>query len=235
MSKFQLCAALAACVAGLPAAAIPVTTVPGGIDVKIVHFTPNDGVTTEAPFSGSVDVGTAETGEAVNLSFSPDGASRILGAVPTDLGDNGIWPGRGAYAGLASPSGEMTFRFTRGMNFVGGFINLDPDSFDGDLTITAYNDTDDVLEDLVIGFRLGSPGVAGLGEFHGFLRSSADIWRITVSNKEAVLDDLSFGTRAIAIPVPRPVELLGAALLAATLLGVSRRRSAAPLRPVRRP
>lgn len=234
MSMWKLCAALAAGVAGLPAGATSVTSVPGGIDVKIVQFTPYDDVTAAAPFSGSVDVGTAETGEAVNLSFSRPGAERILGAVPIDLGSNGIWPARGGYAGLNAPSGDMTFRFTRGMNFVGGFLNLDPDSFDGDLTITAYNADDDVLEDLAIGFRLGEPGVAGLGEFHGFLRSSADIWRITVSNKQAVLDDLSFGTLAAVVPAPRPVELIGAALLAATLLGMARRRAPAPVRRSRR-
>ena len=63
----------------------------GGIDVKIVQFAPYDGVTDPTTITGSVDVGTAEAGEAVNLSFSPEGASRILGAVPLDLGSNGIW------------------------------------------------------------------------------------------------------------------------------------------------
>lgn len=235
MSLWKSCAALAAGVVGLPAGATTVTSVPGGIDVKIVQFAPYDGVTAPTTITGSVDVGSSETGEAVNLSFSPDGASRMLGAAPIDLGSNGIWPARGGYVGLNAPSGEMTFRFTRGMNFVGGFFNLDPDSFDGDLTVTAYNADDDVLEDLAIGFRLGQPGVAGLGEFHGFLRSSADIWRITVSNKQAVLDDLSFGTLAGVVPAPRPVELLGAALLAATLLGMARRRATVPMRRSRRP
>lgn len=239
MGAFRWVAAIAAAVAGLSASAATVTSVPGDIDLRVVRFSPYDGVTTESTISGSIDVGTAETGEAVNLSFNPDGEPRILGAVPTSLGDNGTWPASGGYAGLNAPSGEMTFRFTRGMNFVGGYINLDPDSYDGDLTITAYDDLNNVLEELVVGFRLGSPGGTGLGEFHGFVRAAADIWRITLSNKEVVIDDLSFGTRSAVVPEARPAELLGAALLAATLLGVARRRKAAlstsrPARSMRR-
>ncbi len=219
----KLITLVAAAALALPAWAIPVTAVPGDIDVRVVTFSPYDAVTTPTVISGSVDVGTAEVGEAVNLSFNPDGEERILGAVPMDLGANGLWPGRGgAFAGLLAPSGEMTFRFGRGMNFVGGFVNFDPDSFDGNLTLTAYGAGDVFLEELLLDFRFGLPAGLGLGQFHGFARDDADIWRITLSNSEAVLDDLSFGTtRVTAVPSPAGWALLLTALLA--LAWVARR------------
>ncbi len=224
-SRFASWALVAACWAAvaLPSQAAVVTAVPGDIDVRVVTFAPYDTVLTPTVITGIVDVGTAEVGEAVNLSFNPDGELRALGAVATDLGANGQWPGSGAYAGLLAASGEMDFRFARGMNFVGGFFNFDPDAFDGNLTLTAYGAGDVFLEELLLDFRFANPAGVGLGEFHGFARPAADIFRITLSNSEAVVDNLSFGTaRATPVPTPATWALLLTALLA--LAWVVRRR-----------
>jgi len=203
-----------------PAQADPVTSVDPGIDARVITFSPYNAFTTAAvPALASTDVGTAEGFESVLLSFSDDSSERILGAVPTDLGSNGAWPLNSAFAGLNAASGNMNFRFSRGMNFVGGFVNYRPNAFDGSVTLAALDLYGNEIESDVLAYT--DAAGSGQGEFRGFASSGADIWGFALSNGQVVIDNLTFGTNAISVPEPTSIAL---ALVALGALGASRRR-----------
>jgi hypothetical protein len=211
-------AALCAVVCAASAQAAPVSSVGADIDARVITFSPYDGVTAAGvPALASTDVGAAEGLESVLLSFDDSSSERILGAVSTSLGSNGSWPVDGAFAGLNAPSGNMSFHFSRGMNFVGGFVNYDPNAYDGTVTLTALDVHGDGLETQPVEFNFGDAGLTGQGKFLGFQRDAADIWGYTLSSGKLVVDNLTFGTVTSAVPEPASVVLLLAGLGALAL------------------
>jgi hypothetical protein len=197
----------------------PVTTVPGAIDAHVITFSPYDGVTSAgfvADDTTFVDVGTAETGIAVNLGFN-NGSDHILGAVPFSFGSTGSWPVSGAYAGLYQLSGSMTFMFGSGMNMAGGFINFNP-NIDGNASLQALDVNGDVLESIVFDNNTFTPG------FFGFSRDTADIYQLVFSNGAIAVDNFTFGVTAGGTGVPEP-GTTGLVLASLALLTLSRRRA----------
>lgn len=219
-----LASLLIALAAALPAQATVVFVTPGNIAATTVTFSPYDNITTPVSITSAVDVGQAEGVESVQLSFddmSSGADPRILGAVPTELGKNGLWPGAGnAFAGLNTVVGTMTFTFTRGMNFVGGFFNFNP-NFDGlNPTIAALDEQGNVIEDHPLDWNFDNEAAVGLGQFIGFELGTPTIWGLRLTNSMAVIDDLTFGS-APPNQVPEPA---GAALVALALAGLATRR-----------
>lgn len=176
-----------------------VSSVPAGLVTSQLTFAPYDAVTTTALVPMPVDVGSVQGLEPVVLSFNDPDAERVLGAVPTSFGSNGQWPYRGAFAGLNVANGSMTLSFGRGLNFVGGFINYDPDAYDGTTSFAALNALGGVIEQTSLDFRFGDPGATGLGQFIGFSYSGADIWAVRLRNGKAAIDNVTFGATA-AVP-----------------------------------
>ena len=218
----SLIVALAAGTAAAGAAATPVGVVPGGVATTTLSFASYDAVTT--PVSGDgFDVGSAETGTPVRLNFSDPAAEHIVGAVPASFGGNGSWPAHGAYVGLNSTSGTLTFTFAEAMSFVGGYLNYKTNSYDGAISIAILDESGDVLEDEALQFNFADPSAVGLGLVRGFARDSADIWGFRLSNGYLAIDDLTFGrTTGNAVPEPGTLALLLAAAGAAL---VARRRA----------
>lgn len=198
--------------------ASPVTTVPGGVDAHVITFSPYDGVTSAgfvADDTTFVDVGTAETGIAVNLGFN-NGADHVLGAVPFSFGSTGSWPVSGAYAGLYQSSGSMTFMFGSGMNLAGGYINFNP-NFDGNASLLALDINGDVLEEIIFDNNTFAPG------FFGFMRDNADIHQLVFNNASIAVDNFTFGVNGGgSVPAPATPGLVLAALGLAML---TRRRA----------
>lgn len=202
--------------------ASPVTTVPGGVDAHVITFSPYDGVTSAgfvADDTTFVDVGTAETGIAVNLGFN-NGADHVLGAVPFSFGSTGSWPVDGAYAGLYQLSGSMTFMFASGMNLAGGYVNFNP-NFDGNASLLALDINGDVLEEIIFDNNTFAPG------FFGFMRDSADIHQLVFNNASIAVDNLTFGVNGGGggggnVPAPATQSLVFAGL---GLLLLGRRRA----------
>jgi len=213
-------AVAAACLAFAGAAqADPVTTVPGAIDAHVITFSPYDGVTSAgfvADDTSFVDVGTAETGIAVNLGFN-NGSDHVLGAVPFSFGSNGSWPISGAYAGLYQPSGSMTFMFASGMNLAGGYINFDP-NFDGNSSLQALDVNGDVLEEIIFNSNTFTPG------FFGFLRDGNDIYQLVFNNASIAVDNFTFGVTGGGTGVSTP-GTTGLVLAGLGLLALTRRRA----------
>jgi hypothetical protein len=197
----------------------PVTLVPGSIDAHVITFSPYDGVTSAgfvADDTRFVDVGTAETGIAVNLGFN-NGSDHILGAVPSSFGSNGSWPVSGAYAGLYQLSGSMTFMFGSGMNLAGGYVNFDP-AFDGNASLQALDINGDVLEEILFNSNTFTPG------FFGFLRDGADIHQLVFNNARIAVDNLTFGVTGGGTGLPEP-GTTGLVLASLGLLALTRRRA----------
>ncbi|WP_395699233.1 hypothetical protein [Aquabacterium sp.] len=223
----QLLGLLAMLGATAAAQAVLVSAVPAGIAAKTITFSSYDGVTTTSSFNAPVDVGTAEIGEAVTLTFPGTTDERILGAVNTSLGVNGNWPTSGGFAGLNTAAGTMTFMFDHGVQFVGGFLNFDPNIIDSSTTIAALDQNGDVLlvagegfQSYSLDFSFNDPAATGLGQFFGFAVDNPDIWGFALTNGKIVVDNLSFGS-AGAAPEPQSLVLVLAALAA---LGASRSR-----------
>jgi hypothetical protein len=197
----------------------PVTSVPGSIDAQVITFSPYNSVTTPgfvADDTTFVDVGTAETGIAVNLGFN-NGSDHILGAVPFNFNSNGSWPVSGAYAGLYQPSGSMTFMFGSGMNLAGGFVNFDS-SFDGNASMQALDINGDVLEEIIFNSNTFTPG------FFGFLRDGGDIYQLVFNNASIAVDDFTFGVTGGGTGVPEPGST-SLVLASLGLLALTRRRA----------
>lgn len=223
----RLLGLLATLTATAAAQAVLVSAVPAGIAAKTITFSNYDGVTTTSSFNAPVDVGTAEIGQPVTLTFPGTDDERILGAVNTSLGVNGSWPTSGGFAGLNTPAGTMTFMFDHGVQFVGGFLNFDPNAIDSSTTIAALDKDGNVLlvagdgfQSYALEFGFNDPSATGLGQFFGFSVDSADIWGFALTNGKIVVDNLSFGS-AGAAPEPQSLVLVLAALAA---LGTSRHR-----------
>lgn len=218
MNTRLISAAACLAMAGV-AQADPVTTVPGSIDAHVITFSPYNGITSAgfvADDTTFVDVGTAETGIAVNLGFN-NGSDHVLGAVPFSFGSNGSWPVSGAYAGLYQPSGSMTFMFGSGMNLAGGYINFDPNS-DSTSSLQALDINGDVLEEIIFNSNTFTPG------FFGFLRDNADIYQLVFNNASIAVDDFTFGVTGGGTGVPAP-GTTGLVLASLGLLALTRRRA----------
>lgn len=206
--------AAALCLA-LPAQADPVNTVPGGLVTSVLSFSPYDAVNAAAPVPAPIDVGLAEGLESVLLTFDDPDPPRILGAVATALGGNGSWPYQGAFAGLNVANGVMTLSFARGMNFVGGMLNYDPNAYDGTPVFVAFGQNGAPLESIELSFNFGDAGATGQGAFLGFSRPDADIWGVRLENGKAVIDNLNFGVAVIPEPGSWMLLLAGLGLLLA--------------------
>jgi hypothetical protein len=197
--------------AAIPVHAALVTALPPDIDARVIHFNGYDSFDSARVLAPVTDVGTAEVGERVDLAFTNDSVTHVLGPVAASFGRNGSWPADGGYAGLGQISGSMSFTFTRNLNFVGAYVNYDP-ALDGTTSITAYDEFDNVLESTVLTFDFADAGGTGLGRYLGFERSAADIRSIVFSNARIAVDDLGFGTTRDATGMPAPATLLLAGL-----------------------
>jgi len=212
-----------------PACAEIVTSLPAGLDAKVITFSAYDGVATATPYDSAnmpVNVGASQAGinEDVLLSFDNIGGADpayILGAVEQSLGTNGTWPHDKGYAGLTGgQGGSMTFTFSRDLNFVGGFLNFKPG--DGNAGFAAFDVDGNLVEETSLDFNLGDSSLVGAGQFIGFRFDAARIRSITISNFFASIDDLTFGTAAgNSVPEPGSTGLVLASL---GLLGLTARR-----------
>ncbi len=192
-------------VAGAGAAqAALVSSVPVGLDAKVITFSAYD-TAPPASVSGGLDVGTAEVGEVVTLTGE---AASVVTSAARNFGTNGNWPVDGAYASLNDASGSLTFTFSRGLNFVGGLVNYLP-STDASTIISALDIDGNVILDVV--FETASLDFTDGARFLGFSRSSADIYGLSLSSNFVSLDNLTFGTLSAA-PEPQSLLLVLAAL-----------------------
>jgi hypothetical protein len=223
--KLNLAVPLLASVLAAPAFASLVTSVPVGVNTDVITFSPYDSVTsTMTAGIDPFDVGLAQGLESVTLSFNNPDSQVILGAVPTSLGDNGTWPYNGAYAGLNAANGFMRFDFTRGLSFVGGFVNFTP-GLEQDATITALDQNGSPIDgaEWDLSASASDPSGMGLGGFYGISLDNPDIWGITFSNSFITVDNLTFSTdQSTAIPEPGSLAL--AALALGGLVFSTRRR-----------
>jgi len=201
-----------------------VTSTPPPIDARVIGFSGYAGFNTARVLPPVVDVGTAETGEAVQLAFGDPDAEHILGPVALSLGSNGLWPASGGYAGLNALSGTMSFTFARNMAFAGGYFNYNP-SLDGTTLVAAFDESDNLLESVELVFNAGDAALVGGGRFYGFSRTAADIRTLVLSNGNIVVDNLTFGTeRVVTVPEPGAAGLVLASLGLLVLTTRRRRR-----------
>jgi hypothetical protein len=204
-TRFSLATGLSACaVFASLAHADPVTSVPVSIDQKVVTFSAYDGPLYGSPRAiAPTEVGQAETGVQVQLSFDDDLALNVLGAVSTGFGSNGNWPVDGAFAGLGSASGYMSFTFGSAMNFAGALVNFDALS-DLRITVSALNADGDAIQTIVFNDS-ANPNPPG---FYGFtsLGPTADIYGLLFSGGHISVDNLSFGLTQAGTGVPEPAS-----------------------------
>ena len=174
--------------------------------------------------------GPIQVGELVgeDVVFTAQGPSPGLGGGRYGLLDNGSWTdplgtgnGRDGYAFINNNGDFMDFTFNSGLvSGVGGFMNYCPTCLDGPAKIEALGVGGVLLEswDIETLAPINTPGRTNDGEFRGILRNTADIETFRVSNRIAVLDDLTF-SRENSQSVPEPAFILG--LLAVGALGAT--------------
>ncbi len=195
--------------AALPAAATVVSLVPAGIDVRVITFSDYNSINSASALAPDLDVGSAEVGEQVLLNSNNAVTERILGQVAQDFGANGSWPGGGAFAGLNALSGYLSFTFSRGLNFVGGWFNYTPGG-DSSTTLQALDINGDTIEGSELSFS-GSNG-----QFAGFTSATAEIYGLQMLGNFVAVDNLTFGSTPTDTGVPEP----GLVLLVLTGLGL---------------
>jgi hypothetical protein len=153
-----------------------------------------------------------------DVVFTAIGERPGFGGGPYALGSNGSWTdpsgidGRNGFAFINAFGTSMTFSFASApVSAVGGFINYCPDCFavGGPVLIEALGAGGVVLEsyDLLIAAPIATGGAVNDGAFRGIARQANDIVAFRVSNRVAVIDDLSF-VRAASVPEPTSVALV---------------------------
>lgn len=174
-------------------------------------------------FSGGFNSGAGPVTLASGAVWSTTSTSSVIGDGLYLLGDNGAWgAARLGFTGLNIDNGSMTFDLPSLADYVGGFINYDPNPSYPDVIIEALDASGNVLETYNINQEAPiETSVSNNGAFRGISRASADIAALRLSNSLVVLDDLTF---ASTIPIPAAFWLFGSGLLG--LVGIARRKKA---------
>ena len=118
----------------------------------------------------------------------------------------------------------MNFVFDKAISGIGGLVNYGIYNSGSQAVMRIYGAGDVLLEtfDLVADASISTPARANLGEFRGFSRNTADIFRLEMSGA-VVIDDMVISYSSV--PIPPAVWLFGTGLLG--LIGVARRKKAA--------
>ena len=157
--------------------------------------------------------------QAPGIVWSSENPSSVFGYTNGyGFGDNGSWSGSPPMIATDDAFSTMEYAFSTLQAGVGGLINYSP-GFDGAPTISVFDSAHTLIESSVLSFS-----TPGIGEFHGFLLSSATIAYFSLSGSFIGLRDLTI-TEVSAIPEPESYALLLAGL---GLMGfVARRRKPA--------
>lgn len=184
------------------AAAVPVTSLPGAMPVPMP-------VLAQPQTRGPVSFSEGLVWSATSLASSFGDTRR------QNLGENGDWSGAaGPYAALGAAEGSMTITFPTPVRGVGALLNFAPPA--GPFTIAVHGLDGAVLESSTLAFPspcIPSPGCSpsatvDAGEFHGFLRGSAEIASFTMSDAYVVMR----GLQVTMVPEPHQHVLLLAGL-----------------------
>ena len=166
-SQLRLIAAAAALFASVASHAVPVTSLPG----STLYAFPNDNYFGAGP--KVVAPGITWTAESGNSVYGYDGGYGFQ--------TNGNWGAGLSMIGTNTGGTLMTLSFDTAVSGVGAFLNWSRFSSgapDGDLPIISiYDSANTLLESYTLTFSTG--GGTNSGEFHGFLRGTADIASIT--------------------------------------------------------
>ena len=193
-SQLRLIAAAAALFASVASQASPVTSLPG----STLYAFPNDN-------SFSAGPGITWTAEINNSVFGYNGGYGFQ--------TNGNWGTGLSMIGTNSRDTSMTLSFDTAVSGVGAFLNwsrFSDGTPDGDLPIISiYDAAHTLLESYTLTFATG--GGNNSGEFHGFLRGTADIASITFDGGFIGAANLEVVT-APAIPEPSTYALMIAGL-----------------------
>ena len=193
-SQLRLIAAAAALFASVASQASPVTSLPG----STLYAFPNDN-------SFSAGPGITWTAEINNSVFGYNGGYGFQ--------TNGNWGTGLSMIGTNSRDTSMTLSFDTAVSGVGAFLNWSRFSNgtpDGDLPIISiYDAAHTLLETYTLTFATG--GGNNSGDFHGFLRGTADIASITFDGGFIGAANLEVVT-APAIPEPSTYALMIAGL-----------------------
>jgi len=205
-ATFKTLAALVTVVSGLCAQAVPVTALPGSASYS---------------FGNENYVGNGPRAVAPGITWTASNADSLFGwtGVYSFLG-HGDWSSR-SMIGLGDNFGSMTLSFSSSVLGVGAFMNYVPDPTpDGLARIAIYDSSMTMLESFTLDFSTNAPNA---GEFHGFLRDSADIHFMTFSGGFIGAADL----QVIANPVPEPstYALFALGLVAVAIAARHRRKA----------
>ena len=163
-----------------------------------------------------------------DITYSSTSAFSVVGSGDYDLAGNGQWDATLSFAAINTPADAITFTFNDGpVAAVGAFMNYATDSF-GDLTITAYNSSNVIIEtyDVTTLAPISTSGT-NEGAFRGIALSSNDIASFQISGAFGVLTDLTF-SRVDPAAVPEPGSLFLLCMGVASFWGlgwISKRRS----------
>ncbi len=129
------------------------------------------------------------------------------------LCNNGTWTGggRGGYSGVSTSNDSMTFKFSRPLKAVGGFVNYARGCGISSAMIQVLDAQGNVLEQYVLNSQapINTPGQLNAGAFRGISRAAGDIYALRLSNQFVVLDDLTF-VSADTLPPTVTADLFGA-------------------------
>jgi len=125
---------------------------------------------------------------------------------------NGYWnaPFGMPYIATASPTGTMSITFDTPVEGVGAFLNYERGGDGGTIgpgvpaVIAVYDASNTLLESTTLSFWTGDPNSNDLGEFHGFLHSSADIASIRFTGSFIAATNL----QVVAVPEPGSYALM---------------------------
>lgn len=209
MQRFAILAAAVAAFFAGAAHAAPVTSLAGA---------------TVYSFGNSNQFTAGPVAVAAGINWSSDSNVSVYGYTGGyGFNTNGDWDGL-SMIGTNNGTGTMRIDFNSSVAGVGAFLNwsrFNDDQPDGDpATISIYDPADTLLESFTLTF--GPLGGTNNGEFHGFLRNTADIASIRFSGAYIGAADLSV-LAVNSVPVPGTLALGALGLLA---MGALRRRKA---------
>ena len=198
-SQLRLIAAAAALFTSVALQAAPVTSLVG----STLYAFPNDNSFSAGP--KVVALGITWTAENNNSVFGYNAGYGFQ--------TNGNWGTGLSMIGTNSQNTSMTLSFDTAVSGVGAFLNwsrFSDGTPDGDLPIISiYDAAHTLLESYTLTFATG--GGNNSGEFHGFLRGTADIASITFDGGFIGAANLEVVT-APAIPEPSTYALMIAGL-----------------------
>jgi hypothetical protein len=166
----------------------------------------------------SNSAGSGPITQAPGIVWSSNNSNSVFGYTGGyGFAGNGYWDGKPAMIGSNSSTATMEYSFANLLSGVGGLINYAP-GFGDAATISIFDSQHTLLESSVLNFATN-----GIGEFHGFQQSSANIAYFSLAGSFIGLRDLTI-TSVTAVPEPETYAMMLAGL---GLMGaVARRRKA---------